>query len=116
MQFKYRLIVENYKGQATPIRIIDRIPVAGGTSDIRVTMGESSDELSKDKLYVRSERPSGILRWDIETPASATGEDARLVEYAYTVEYDRNYRLASPSGTLQEQQEFEQLQQKRLRR
>ena len=116
LQFTYRLIIENYQDQAAPVRIIDRIPVAGGDSDIQVTLGETTDDLSKDKLYVRDERPSGILRWDIETDGNATGEDARLIEYSYSVEYDRNYRLASPSGTVREQQEFEQQQRGRLKR
>ena len=116
LQFTYRLVIENYKEEAAPIRIIDRVPVAGRTSDIRVTFGETTDDLSKDKLYLRRERPSGILRWEIDVPANATGEDAKLIEYSYSVEYDRNYQLASPSGTLQEQQEFEQLQRGRLKR
>jgi len=116
LQFTYRLVIENYKDEAAPIRIIDRLPVAGRSSDIRVTFGDTSDELSNDKLYLRREHPSGILRWEIETPANATGENARLIEYSYSVEYDRNYQLASPTGTLQEQQEFEQLQRGRLKR
>ncbi len=116
VQFTYRLVIENYKEDAAPLRLIDRIPVADRSADIRVSLGDTTDSLSDDKLYARQERPSGILRWDIDAPAGATGEDAKLVEYTYTVEYDRNFQLASPSGTQQLQQEFEQLQRGRLKR
>jgi len=73
-------------------------------------MGDMSDELSDDKLYLRRERPMGILRWDIEAPVGATGENARLIEYAFTVEYDRNFMLTSPISKQQLQEEFERLQ------
>ncbi len=116
LQFTYRVVLENFKEEATPVRVIDRMPISDRQAEIRVTFGEASDELSADKLYVRRERPNGILRWDIDTPATATGENARLVEYSYTVEYDRNFALLSPNATQQLQQEYEQLQRLRTKR
>ena len=46
---------------------------------------------------------------------SATGENARLINYTYTVEYDRNFQLNSPSAQQQMQQEFEQLERLRMK-
>ena len=44
------------------------------------------------------------------TPANAGGNAAKLVEYNYTVEYDRQFALtAAKQTTEQQQQEFEQL-------
>ncbi len=116
LQFTYRLIIENYKADAAPLRVVDRMPISDRSADIRVTVGEMTDDLSEDKVYSRHERPTGILRWDIDAEAGATGEEARLIEYTYTIEYDRNFALATPSGTQQLQQEFEQLQRGRLKR
>jgi hypothetical protein len=77
-----------------------------------------SAELSKDPQYLRVDRPKGILRWDVQVPASASGEKAHLLTYKYTVEFDRTLYLATPSGTRVEQQqkEFEELQLQRNRR
>jgi uncharacterized protein (TIGR02231 family) len=115
LEFSYRLVVENYKAVATPLRVMDRLPNADRKEDIRVSLGDMSDKLAEDKLYDRRERPHGILRWDIDVPASATGENARLINYTYTVEYDRNFQLNSPSAQQQMQQEFEQLERLRMK-
>ena len=115
-RFEYRLVVENFSVEAADIRVLDRLPHAENGADIRITLGETSDPLSKDKLYVREERPMGILRWDIEAPAEAAGDDARLIEYRYAVEYDRQYVVSLPEGKQSLQEEFERLQRERQKR
>jgi uncharacterized protein (TIGR02231 family) len=112
-RFDYRLVVENFAGQATPVRVMDRLPNAERGADIRVSLGETSDAVSSDKLYVRRERPMGILRWDIDVPANAAGENARTINYQYTVEYDRQYVVSLPSSKQASQDEFRRLQEDR---
>jgi hypothetical protein len=58
----------------------------------------------------------GLLRWDVEAPANAAGDDARVIEYKYTVEYDRQYVVAMPEGKQTLQEEFERLQRDRQKR
>lgn len=58
----------------------------------------------------------GLLRWDIEVPAGAAGEDARLVEYQYTVEYDRQYVVSLPTAKQTLEEEFRRLQRDRQKR
>jgi uncharacterized protein (TIGR02231 family) len=109
--FEYRLVVENYKSQPVEVSVYDRLPHAERIADVAIELGELKDTLSDDKLYQRIERPKGILRWDIEVAAGATGEDARLIEYGYTAEFDRQFQLAAATADVSEQQqEFEQLQ------
>ncbi len=115
-RFDYRLVVENFSGQATPVRVLDRLPHAENGEDIRVTLAKTSDPISEDKLYLREERPMGLLRWDIEVPAKAAGEDARLIEYRYAVEYDRQYVVSLPAAKQSLQEEFERLQRDRQKR
>jgi uncharacterized protein (TIGR02231 family) len=115
-KFEYRLVVENYSGAAMPVRLLDRLPHAENGADIQVTFGQTSDPLSDDKLYQRTERPMGLLRWDVEAPADAAGDDARLIEYAYAVEYDRQYVVSLPESMQQLQEEFERLQRGRQKR
>ncbi|WP_428305646.1 mucoidy inhibitor MuiA family protein [Lacipirellula sp.] len=115
-RFEYRLVVENFSDQATPIRVIDRLPHAEHGADIRITLGETSDKVSEDALYVREERPMGLLRWDVEAPADAAGEAARLITYKYAVEYDRKFVVSAPSSKDTLQEEFERLQRDRQKR
>ena len=122
MSFKYRLAIENYKDAPVTVRIFDRIPVSEREGDIRVTLGEMKDKLSDDKLYIRLERPKGILRWDIEVPGKAFGEQTRLLEYGYKMEFDRNLGIAMPgegpggAAAPAAKREFEELQQRRQAR
>jgi hypothetical protein len=115
-RFEYRLVVENFADAPAPLRVIDRLPHAENGTDLRITMGEASDAISEDKLYQREERPMGILRWDVEAPANAAGEDARLITYKYSVEYDRQYVVSLTSSKQQLQEEFERLQKDRQKR
>ena len=115
-KFEYRLVVENFAKDKTLVRVLDRLPHAENGEDIRVTLGETSDPISADKLYQREERPMGILRWEIEAPAQAAGENARLIKYHYKVEYDRQFVVSLPEAKQSLQEEFERLQRGRQKR
>lgn len=115
-RFDYRIVVENFSDVAAQVRVLDRIPHAERGADIRMTLGKMSDAISDDKLYQREERPMGILRWDIEVPANAAGESARLAEYQYTIEYDRKFVVSLPESKQRLQEEFERLQRERQKR
>jgi uncharacterized protein (TIGR02231 family) len=116
LSFDYRLVVENYKTEPVAVSVYDRLPHAERTADVAIELGDLVDALSADKLYQRVERPKGILRWDIEVPAGATGENARLIKYNYTAEFDRQFQLgAAATDTPSQQREFEELQRVRNR-
>jgi len=108
LDFKYRLIVENYKEEPAVVRVYDRLPFSEDTAAIRVTLAEMKDSLDENPLYLRRERPKGILRWEITVPAGAVREKARMIEYGFSVEFDRNFQLGTLAGK-QEQSEFEDL-------
>ena len=117
LTFTYRLIVENYKTQPVQLSLFDRLPHTGRTAEVEIQLGDLEEPLSEDKLYQRVERPKGILRWDIEVPASAVGETARQVQYTYSAEFDRQFELSAATADVPEQQrEFEQLQRARSKR
>ena len=120
LSFKYRLVLENYKDQPAEVRLFDRLPYSDRPNDVRIKLGDLHDPLSKDEFYVRTERPKGILRWEINVPAGATGEKVRIVEYGFTLDFDRNLALyipgtsppepaaAAPAAKMQQEFEMEQ--------
>ena len=95
LSLKYRLVIENYKSEPVPLRVFDRLPHSDRPNDIRIKLGELKDPLSSDPFYVRTEQPKNILRWDLTVPAAAAGDKVRIIEYGYTVDFDRNFALRS---------------------
>ena len=114
LDVQYRLVIENFKAAAVDVRVLDRLPYSNSRGDIRVTVAAGDDAFSEDKLYQRRERPKGILRWDISVAGGSTGEEARIIDYGFKVEFDRKYQLAAVGPNRQLQQEFNDLQLNRL--
>ena len=113
LDFKYRLIVENYQPEPAPVRLYDRLPYSGDSTEVRVALAEMKTPLSEDALYLRRQRPKGILRWEIPVPAGAAREKAETIEYGFSVEFDRNLQLSALGGK-QEQAEFDLLRRSRV--
>lgn len=116
VRFRYRMAIENFKDTPVKLRLIDRIPVSEDEDDVRITMSDLADPLSEDKVYVTMERPKGFLRWDLVVAAESAGDAVRVVEYAFTMEFDKSKTLASAeavSGPGDLQSEFMELQNQR---
>lgn len=115
VEFDYRLAVENFNGDPANVRVFDRLPNFPNEDDVKLTLNNGFDELSKDPVYLRIDRPNGILRWDITVDPDATGEDANVLPYRYTLEFDRNYGLSiEVDDSLRQRFETEQLDRKRF--
>ncbi|MFW6161150.1 MAG: mucoidy inhibitor MuiA family protein [Planctomycetota bacterium] len=109
IRFRYRLVLDNYKDEPAAVRVFDRVPY--GDASIKVTLDEDTEKaLSDDKEYLRAFRPNGILRWDVEVPAKSAAESAHIVEYGFTLEFDRKLDVsATPAGAAEQKakQQFE---------
>ncbi|MDP6506933.1 MAG: DUF4139 domain-containing protein, partial [Planctomycetota bacterium] len=95
--YKYRLVLDNYKKENVPVRVFDRMPYS--TGDIKATIGELEDKLSEDKEYKRAFRPLGILRWDVDVKAGSAAETARIVDYGFQLEFDKDMDIATITGS-----------------
>jgi len=114
LKFKYRLTIENSKGEPVTVSLLDRIPHSDRPADVRVALGKMTDPLSEEKLYVLREKPKGILCWEVNVPADSAGADGRFVEYDFTVDFDRNFHLTALREKVeQRQKEFEELERQR---
>ncbi len=117
-KFHYRLTIENFGEEPVEVQLYDRIPEPMGGADIRLTLGEMSEELSEDASYLEQERRRGILRWDLKVAGESAGPEALKVEYRYTLEFDRKLSVLTPaeagkSGEIKKQ--FDQFQERRMR-
>ena len=70
--WNYRGSVINGTGREISIEWIDRMPVSR-SDKIQVSLPQSSVPLSTNAAYVASDKPRGILRWDLKVPPSAAG-------------------------------------------
>ena len=92
LSYTYRLSIENFGGEASDVRLMDRLPIVQDSvkeSEIRVTLDSTAVDVSKDPDYLRTERKKGLLRWDVKVPGQAIGEKAYGLEYKFKVEYNK---------------------------
>lgn len=66
---EYRIRITNATGQAMPVEVWDRAPMS---RDDRITVSTTgfSPGLSRDEEFRLRQRSEGLLRWDIDLPAS----------------------------------------------
>lgn len=97
VELEYRLLIENFGAAPADVRLVDRLPVTKG-SEIRVTLGKTSQEPRAGAGQVDTDRKQGMLRWDVQAPAQAAGTAALAVEYRFTLEYDKQMLIAGMTG------------------
>jgi len=70
--WNYRGSVINGTGREISLEWIDRMPTSR-SDKIQVSLPQSSAPLSTNAAYVASDKPRGILRWDLKVPPAAAG-------------------------------------------
>jgi len=90
--FDYRIALSNYKNTPVELQLLDRLPQADDAS-IKIELGKTETELSSDVEYLRTARKKGILRWDLKLKPNTIDQDATVVKYSFTMEYDRNMQI-----------------------
>ena len=93
LTFKYRIAVTSYKKDPVTVQVWDRTPHAEAAMTIAVTVTNPKPDLSTDPLYVRDERPKGLLRWDTTVQPNQNGEKALPIEYEFKMELDKNVNI-----------------------
>lgn len=112
VQYRYRLVMDNYKAEPAVVRAFDRIPYS--PEQIRVALGEMTAPLSKDQEYVRAFRPHGILRWDVAVPSGSAAATAHILEYGFALEFDRDMDITTAARAAQEEQSKDYLRRRML--
>ncbi len=94
LKFEYRILISSYKADKVKVQVWDRLPHAESET-LGVSMLKAAPELSKDPIYLREERPTNLLRWDLEVASDARGERAAKVQYEFRLELDRQATIGS---------------------
>ena len=58
-----------------------------------MTLVKSYQPVSEDEAYQLSHRKNGILRWDVDTLAQATGAKRNVLRYTVQIEYDKQLSI-----------------------
>jgi len=90
--YRYRVTLSNYKDTPVALRLLDRLPHTGDSS-IKIELEKTEPALSTDAEYLRTTRKQGILRWDLDLEPHTLDRNATVVEYSFTMEYDRNMQI-----------------------
>lgn len=88
----YRLAIHNYKNTPVKLRLFDRLPYTD-VDELYIYDFETDNELSKEKEYLRAQRPKGILRWDLNLKPDSFNSSAKIIKYSYTIKYDNNMKI-----------------------
>ncbi|NUQ00304.1 MAG: DUF4139 domain-containing protein, partial [Armatimonadetes bacterium] len=101
LRYTYRFRLQNFMDRPATVRVWDRLPQTP-SEQVTVALVEPGAKLSEDPLYQEIERPRGLLRWDIEVPAGASGAQAKSFAYTFQLEFDKNYDIGALPAELEE--------------
>jgi uncharacterized protein (TIGR02231 family) len=82
--YEYQIKISNGSNKPITLRVFDRIPISQN-EEIEITLDTVSTPLSTDAEYLKTERPQGILRWDLTIPANLTGDQSFSMTWQVTV-------------------------------
>ncbi|MCI0459290.1 MAG: mucoidy inhibitor MuiA family protein [Gemmataceae bacterium] len=94
LRYEYRILVSSYKSEKVKLQVWDRLPHAE-TEAVGVSLLKSAPDLSKDALYLREQRPTNLLRWDVQVDPSHSGEKALAIRYEFKLELDRQMTISN---------------------
>jgi len=90
--YHYRIALSNYKNTVVELQLLDRLGYTEDSS-IKIELVKTEPQLSKDSEYLRTARKKDILRWDLNLPPNTVDENATVVKYSFTMEYDKNMQI-----------------------
>jgi uncharacterized protein (TIGR02231 family) len=94
LRYDYRITISSYKDEKVKMQVWERLPFAESDT-VGITLLKTTPELSNDDVYKREQRPTNLLRWDIEVPANANGPKSVSINYEFKLELDRQMTISS---------------------
>lgn len=89
--WKYRVAIDNGTGRDVRVELLDRRPQSRDER-IEIKVADLSRPLSTDPEYAAGPQRSGILRWDLDVPASARGASALALTWTVQLTHPKDVR------------------------
>ena len=83
-KFDFRIELSNGHTHAIDTRVFDRMPVSQNEK-IEIELNSTSSPISTNKKYLDDAHKQGILRWDVNVPASSTGQNTFALTWGVEV-------------------------------
>jgi hypothetical protein len=99
LTLNYLVRLQNFMGKAVKVRVWDRLPQAPN-DQVQISLVAGEQGLSTDALYVEQEKPRGLLRWDVDLAAGATGAKAQTLAFGYRLEFDKQLAIGELPQTM----------------
>lgn len=90
--YEYQISISNGSDAEIELHVFDRIPISRN-EEIEVQLKNESIPLSTDAVYVKTERPQGILRWDLTIPANRTGDQSFALSWQVEVSRGKDIEI-----------------------
>jgi uncharacterized protein (TIGR02231 family) len=94
LRYEYRILVSSFKSEKVKLQLWDRLPHAENDT-VTVNLLKASPDISKDAIYLREQRPTNLLRWDVTVEANQNGEKALAINYEFKLELDQKMSISS---------------------
>jgi uncharacterized protein (TIGR02231 family) len=82
--YNYQIAISNGHDESIDVRVWDRIPISRDET-IEILLKELSHPLSTDPNYLKTDRPRGLLRWDLGIDANMTGKQTYALDWRVEV-------------------------------
>lgn len=87
--YQYRLAISNGAGKPLTVEMWDRYPVSRNEK-IKVSLVDLSRALATDEEFITQQQPQGLLKWTLEVPSDARGDNALITTYTTKIEWPKD--------------------------
>jgi uncharacterized protein (TIGR02231 family) len=94
LRYEYEIRISSFKPERVRVQVWDRLPHAESET-VGVSLVRATPELSKEAQYTREQRPSNLLRWDVDVAPGMSGEKAVSIRYEFKLELDRTMAISN---------------------
>src|SRR5260370_40572713 len=94
LSYEFRIRISSYKSEAVKLQVWDRLRHAAGEV-VNVTLLKAAPALSADAKYQRDQKPSNLLRWDVNVEPKMNGEKAVPIKYEFKMELGDQMTISS---------------------
>jgi len=82
--YDYRIEIDNNAGKTITLELWDRYPISR-TDQIQIDLVDVQPPLAADAEYMEEQKPQGLLKWNLNVPATANDAAAMVITYGVRI-------------------------------